>query len=109
MTSVLELDRTKWITNDLQIWHRYRRELADNGESADAWVGLFVAPGTSGAEWVYLETNGDPVLVGAIDEDGEFELSEDYPDDALEPWLVETLRLEFDVADSVTAARLGTS
>jgi len=87
----MERGATTWITNDLQVWDRYRIEIADNGEPADACVVLCMAPGVKGdwqgdgIEWAYLETNGDPVLLGTV-EPSEIGLHIDLCDDARE-WI----------------------
>jgi len=53
----------------VHVWERYAREIADNGEGADARQRLMIAPGARPeppCEYVYIETNGDPVYVGWI-------------------------------------------
>jgi hypothetical protein len=94
-----EQKRTKWITNQLEVLIRYRIELGDNGLSGDMWVGAFVAPDETGQEWLYLETNGDPVLVASVDKDGEQEIElgdevvEWIKDDSCK-WLVNLLGID---------------
>ena|SRR5690554_2433750 len=68
---------TKYITRDLAVWGRYAKSIADNGEQADHGISLMLAPEVGGqTEYLYLETNGDPVLVGWLD-DGEVELADE--------------------------------
>lgn len=72
-----ETKTTTYIAGGLQVWSRYARELATHGEQADACITLWAAPQVGDEnEWLYLTTNGDPVVVGVI-EDGEVEWSQD--------------------------------
>jgi len=82
--SMLIEDRglTKCIAQGVTVLHRYRLFLGDNGETGDNYVALYAAPDAKGDEWVYLETNGGPVVVGGIDDDGEIVLC-----DAAEEWI----------------------
>ena len=64
----------KHLTNAIEVWSGYAIDLADNGKEGDQRIRLMIAPrcGTprlsfayaDNVEWLYLETNGDPVLVG---------------------------------------------
>lgn len=54
---------TKSITNEIQIFTAFERQIASNGEASDDRVTLCAAPTTSGAVIFYLVTNGDPVPV----------------------------------------------
>ena len=58
-----------WITNDIAVDKDTERELANNGESADARVRLVTAKDAEGTSHYYLQTNGDPV--GLIEGDVE--------------------------------------
>jgi len=70
--------RAKWITANVAVWSAYARELGDNGKAGDERIALMVAPSVStDDEYLYLETNGDPVLVGWI-EDDEHRLAESF-------------------------------
>jgi hypothetical protein len=61
----------KHITANIKVWAKYAQEIADNGRRGDDRQILMIGPDASGQneEWVYLETNGDPVLVGWVDDD----------------------------------------
>jgi len=86
MTSqdLLEHRPTLHIASTIQVWHRYAVEIGSNYASQpDAQQALWIAPEVKGegVEWLYLTTNGDPVVVGWLD--GE---EVDWSDDAKE-WM----------------------
>ena len=79
---------TKHISRSIKVWSGYAITLGDNGETADAKVTLMQAPevGVSN-EYLYLDTNGDPVLIGWI-EDGEVrDATEGEDADSIDEWL----------------------
>jgi hypothetical protein len=77
--------KTYYITNTIAVDSDNEIEIGDNGETADARVALMKAPQIGGDDFfVYLSTNGDPVLVGWIDKCGEFTL-----DDHASEWIEE--------------------
>lgn len=59
--------RTKYVTNNVQVHHWARVELAHNDESGDRACVLYAAPATSDHVAVYVETNGDPLLIAVVD------------------------------------------
>jgi hypothetical protein len=59
------------ISNEVEVWHGYAKQVGHNGQSADACVICWQAPQVGGDEqWVYLTTNGGPVIVGTVENDG---------------------------------------
>jgi len=87
---------TKWITECTRVWSLYRLKLAENEAVGHHALELFAAPAyMEDAEWLYLETNGDPVPVACI-RDGVLTL-DDQQDPPVrdwvteEPWVVEAL------------------
>ena len=101
-----------FITNRIEVWHGYAKNMGDNGLTADALVSCCLAPAvhadsadpyTTPGQYIYLTTNGDPVLIGWLSEGG-FELADGTSDviDA-EPWLA---KLIDDVLSCMTSDEL---
>lgn len=93
---MIRTEVTKYIANNTKVWCRYAIEIGDNGESGDARVSLHIAPEVGGneVEWLYLETNGDPVPVGWLDGD-EVEFCDDSANWLdQEPWVQEAIDVE---------------
>ena len=76
------------LTSDLAVWDRYAVLLGTNDQSGDARISLHAAPicpcGSAGhadnTEYIYIQTNGGPSLVGWISDDGQtVELAEEDP------------------------------
>jgi hypothetical protein len=70
---------TKYITNDIAVYELYGDEYGDHGEG-DAFQTLVLAPQVGGdyCEWLYITTNGDPVIVGFRDDpDGMIQLADE--------------------------------
>ena len=68
----------KWITDEIEVWARYSITLDHNGEAADARQWLKVGPAVGGKEEiVWLETNGNPILLGYREDDDDVEFCED--------------------------------
>ncbi len=95
----MQLNKTKHISNEIEIYIGFAKNLGDNGKSADACMLCMIAPEVDGRnEWVYLTTNGDPVMVGCIDQDGELEMSDDakeWIDNEDMDWLRDIIATEF--------------
>ena len=73
-----EVNKKTHISNDTEVYTGFEKDLGDNGLRDDASMTCMIAPEVNGdGEWLYLSTNGDPVVVGYIDTDGELELSDD--------------------------------
>ena len=59
------------ISNEVEVWHGYAHQIGVNGKQGDAGIICWQAPQVGGDEqWVYLTTNGDPVIVGTAEDDG---------------------------------------
>lgn len=58
-----ELKSTKYITNDIEIVTNNALILFTTRTYDNSMVRLLVAEGVEGGRYLYLETNGDPVLV----------------------------------------------
>jgi len=83
-----------YITNTIAVDSDNEVEIGNNGENADARVALMRAPQVGGEDYfVYLQTNGDPVLVGWIDKYGEFTVDEHVGEwiEEEEDWLSDLL------------------
>lgn len=98
---IIDLDRpaTKYISPANTVWSRYAIELGDNGKPADACMTLMIAPADDASEdeFVYIETNGDPVLVGWLD-GGEVRLADnahEWIDDEAMAWVRPLLEEHF--------------
>lgn len=53
------------------VWQRYAILLSDNRRKGDECCRLMIAPAMGAdVEYLYVETNGDPVVVGRVDRDG---------------------------------------
>jgi len=73
-----EVNKKTHISNDTEVYTGFAKDLGDNGLRDDASMTCMIAPEVNGdGEWVYLTTNGDPVIVGYIDTDGDLELDDD--------------------------------
>lgn len=72
------MNRRHFITNDLSVWGQYARSIEDNGMPGDARQVLQTAPAFGkDEEYVFVRTNGDPILVGWRGLSGDFEIAED--------------------------------
>ena len=73
-----EVNKTTHISNDIEVYSGFAKDLGDNGKAADACITCMLAPEADGrGEWVYLTSNGDPSVVGYIDEAGDLEMSDE--------------------------------
>lgn len=84
----------KNITSRVRVWSRYRRRIVDNGREGDERQTLYVAPGSDSTQWIYLEGNGDPALVGYIADEqiGIADSAEEWVKQ--ESWIISALGLD---------------
>jgi hypothetical protein len=62
---------TRAIRPGIMVWHRYALPQTDNGEPGDRSITLWIAPEVGGdddTQWLYLTTNGDPVIVASLND-----------------------------------------
>ena len=67
--SQLHRSAVESIGNGVHVWRRYAVDIADNGLAGDTSITLYIAPefgGDDDTQWIYLATNGDPVIVGRL-------------------------------------------
>ena len=78
----------------------FAKDLGDNGLAGDMASSCMMAPAVDSEDvYVYITTNGDDVLLGCLDEDGEFELwdeDNDWIGITSMGWLRDILNVEFD-------------
>jgi len=56
----------------------FAKDLGDNGLAGDMASSCMMAPAVDTSDiYVYMTTNGDDVLLGCLDDDGEFKLCDD--------------------------------
>lgn len=90
---------TKTIQGNDVVWSRYAIKIGDNGKPSDARIVLRMAPGLNdNLEWIYIETNSDPHLVGFVVDgpDDSLDLHVELCDDAREwieqeAWILEEI------------------
>ena len=93
-----ETNQRKVIADSIEVYSGYAKQLADNGISGDKCLALMIAPAIGGFdEYLYLDGNGDPVLVGWL-ADGEFVASDNWVEDCDSPeydWAATVINAEF--------------